>query len=232
MAAVVKAVYNYGVSAYAYDTAKEAHSYKLIPEYGTNYTAAEDTLGKWQTCEYCHKKSYTQYATAVNSSDYKKTTKDGPYEYIYVGGDRTQAKSYQKTDTRAALACTTVNMKPNGSQTYTFKVNVEKTTDYKIIIRMRNTNNNKTNAQGYNEEYQLNKTLTLKVNDTQKTISDDVILKASPEFNGGAVFDEYVLTVENLQAGENIITLTFTRESNDATGKPKGGYLQYMRLEG
>lgn len=77
---------------------------------------------------------------------------------------------------------------------------------------MRNTSNNKPNAQGYNEEYQLNKTLTLKVNDTQKTISDDVVLKASPEFNGGAVFDEYVLTVENLQAGENTITLTFKSE--------------------
>ena len=45
------------------------------------------------------------------------------------------------------------------------------------------------------------------------------------------MFDEYVLTVENLQAGENTITLTFKSESNDATGKPKGGYLQYMRLE-
>lgn len=232
MAAVVKAVYNYGVSAYAYDTAKEAHSYKLIPEYGTDYAAAEATLGKWQTCEYCNKKSYTQYATAVNSSGNTKTTETGPYEYIYVGGDRTQASSYKKTDTRVALASTTYNIQQSGTQVYTFKVNVEKTTDYKIIIRMRNTSNNKPNAQGYNEEYQLNKTLTLKVNDTQKTISDDVVLKASPEFNGGAVFDEYVLTVENLQAGENTITLTFKSESNDATGKPKGGYLQYMRLEG
>lgn len=232
MAAVVKAVYNYGVSAYAYDTAKEAHTYKLIPEYGTDYAAAENTLGKWQTCEYCHKKTYTQYATKVNSGGNTKTTKDGPYEYIYVSGDRTQEKSYQKTDMRAALASTTYNMQQSGTQDYTFTVNVEKTTDYKIIIRMRNTSNNKPRAQGYNEEYQLNKTLTLKVNDTQKTISDDVVLKASPEFSGGAVFDEYVLTVENLQAGENKITLTFTRESNDATGKPKGGYLQYMRLEG
>lgn len=232
MAAVVKAVYNYGVSAYAYDTAKEAHTYKLIPEYGTDYAAAENTLGKWQTCEYCNKKSYTQYATAVNDKGNTKTTETGPYEYVYIGGDRTQKSSYQKTDTRVALASTTYNMQQSGTQVYTFTVNVEKTTDYKIIIRMRNTSNNKPGAQGYNEEYQLNKTLTLKVNDTQKTISDDVVLKASPEFSGGAVFDEYVLTVENLQAGENKITLTFTRESNDDTGKPKGGYLQYMRLEG
>ena len=228
MAAVVKAVYNYGVSAYAYDTAKEAHSYKLIPEYGTDYAAAEDTLGKWQTCEYCNKKSYTQYATAVNSSGYTKTTKDGPYEYIYVGGDRTQASSYKKTDTRAALACTTVNMKPNGSQTYTFKVTAT-AGKAKVIIRARNTTLDSTKK--YNEEYQLNKSLTLTINGTDKKIPSSVVLKKSPEIEGGAVFDEYQLTVADLVEGENTITLTFKSESNDGSGKPKGLYLQYLRLE-
>ena len=228
MAAVVKAVYNYGVSAYAYDTAKEAHSYKLIPEYGTDYAAAEATLGKWQTCEYCNKKSYTQYATAVNSSGNTKTTKDGPYEYIYVGGDRTQVSSYKKTDTRAALASTTYNIKQSGTQVYTFKVTAT-AGEVKVIIRMRNTTLNSSN---YNEEYQINKSLSLTVNGTNKEISSSVVLKASPEINGGAVFDEYELAIADLIDGENTITLTFKKESNDATGKPKGGYLQYMRLEG
>lgn len=232
MAAVVKAVYNYGVSAYAYDTAKEAHTYKLIPEYGTDYTAAENTLGKWQTCEYCHKKSYTQYATKVNSGNYAKTTLNGPYEYVYIGGDRTQLSSYKKTDTRVALASTTYDMKDSGKpQVYTFKVTATagEVGEVKVIIRMRNTTLNSSN---YNEEYQINKSLSLTVNGTNKEISSSVVLKASPEINGGAVFDEYILTVENLQAGENTITLTFKSESNDAKGKPKGGYLQYMRLEG
>ena len=228
MAAVVKAVYNYGVSAYAYDTAKEAHSYKLIPEYGTDYTAAEATLDKWQTCEYCNKKSYTQYATAVNSSDYKKTTKDGPYEYIYVGGDRTQASSYQKTDTRVALASTTFNIKQSGTQVYTFKVTAA-AGKAKVIIRARNTTLNST--KNYNEEYQLNKSLTLTVNGTDKKVPSSVVLKKSPEIDGGAGFDEYQLTVVDLVDGENTITLTFKSESNDDTGKPKGLYLQYLRLE-
>ena len=226
MAAVVKAVYNYGVSAHAYDTAKEAHSYKLIPEYGTNYTAAEDTLGKWQTCEYCHKKSYTQYATAVNSDGITKTTETGPYEYIYVGGDRISADSYTRSDTCVNLASTSWNMK-SGTQVYTFKVTAT-AGKAKVIIRARNTNQNKSN---YNEEYQLNKSLTLTINGTDKKIPSSVILKASPEFSDGAAFDEYQLTVANLVDGENTITLTFKAESDDNTGKPKGLYLQYLRLE-
>lgn len=228
MAAVVKAVYNYGVSAYAYDTAKEAHTYKLIPEYGTDYAAAGNTLGKWQTCEYCHKKTYTQYATAVNDKGNTKTTETGPYEYIYIGGDRTQEKSYQKTDTRAALASTTYNIKQNGTQVYTFKVTAT-AGEVKVIIRMRNTT---LNSSGYNEEYQINKSLSLTVNGTNKEISSSVVLKASPEITGGAVFDEYELAVADLIDGENTITLTFKAESKDNSGKPKGGYLQYMRLEG
>lgn len=228
MAAVVKAVYNYGVSAHAYDTAKEAHSYKLIPEYGTDYAAAEDTLGKWQTCEYCNKKSYTQYATAVNPSGNTKTTETGPYEYIYVGGDRTQASSYKKTDTRAALASTSYNMGTKGSQVYTFKVTAA-AGKAKVIIRARNTTLNSTKE--YNEEYQLNKSLALTVNGTDKKVPSSVVLKKSPEIDGGAVFDEYQLTVANLVDGENTITLTFKAESDDNTGKPKGLYLQYLRLE-
>ena len=228
MAAVVKAVYNYGVSAYAYDTAKEAHSYKLIPEYGTDYAAAEDTLGKWQTCEYCGKKTYTQYATKVNSGNYAKTTLNGPYEYVYIGGDRTQLSSYKKTDTRVALASTTFDMKNSGTQVYTFKVTAT-AGEVKVIIRMRNTT---LNSSGYNEEYQINKSLSLTVNGTNKEISSSVVLKKSPEFSGGAVFDEYELAVADLIDGENTITLTFKAESNDNSGKPKGGYLQYMRLEG
>lgn len=233
MAAVVKAVYNYGVSAYAYDTAKEAHSYKLIPEYGTDYAAAEDTLDKWQTCEYCNKKSYTQYATAVNSSgNIKKTHSDdgqnlGPYEYIYVGGDRTQVSSYKKTDTRAALASTSFNMN-GGAQTYAFKV-VANAGKAKVIIRARNTTFDSTKT--YNEAYQLNKSLTLNINGTDKNISSSVILKESPDIDGGAVFDEYQLAVADLVDGENTVTLTFKRESNDGSGKAKGCYLQYMRLE-
>ena len=226
MAAVVKAVYNYGVSAHAYDTAKEAHSYKLIPEYGTNYTAAEDTLGKWQTCEYCHKKSYTQYATAVNSDGITKKTADGIHEYIYNGGDRISADSYTRSDTCVNLASTSWNMK-SGTQVYTFKVTAT-AGKAKVIIRARNTNNNKSN---YNEEYQLNKSLTLTINGTDKKIPSSVILKASPEFSDGAAFDEYQLTVANLVDGENTITLTFKAESDDNTGKPKGLYLQYLRLE-
>ena len=227
MAAVVKAVYNYGVSAYAYDTAKEAHTYKLIPEYGTDYAAAEATLDKWQTCEYCNKKSYTQYATAVNPSGNTKTTKDGPYEYIYVGGDRTQVSSYKKTDTRAALASTSFNMN-GGAQTYAFKV-VANAGKAKVIIRARNTTFDSTKT--YNEAYQLNKSLTLNINGTDKNISSSVILKESPDIADGAVFEEYQLAVADLIDGENTVTLTFTRESNDGSGKAKGCYLQYMRLE-
>lgn len=226
MAAVVKAVYNYGVSAYAYDTAKEAHSYKLIPEYGTDYAAAEDTLGKWQTCEYCNKKSYTQYATAVNSDGTTKKTADGIHEYIYNGGDRISADSYTRSDTCVNLASTSWNMK-SGTQVYTFKVTAT-AGKAKVIIRARNTNKNKSN---YNEEYQLNKSLALTINGTDKKIPSSVILKASPEFSDGAAFDEYQLTVANLVDGENTITLTFKAESNDNTGKPKGLYLQYLRLE-
>lgn len=226
MAAVVKAVYNYGVSAYAYDTAKEAHSYKLIPEYGTDYTAAEATLGKWQTCEYCNKKSYTQYATAVNSDGTTKKTADGIHEYIYNGGDRISADSYTRSDTCVNLASTSWNMK-SGTQVYTFKVTAT-AGKAKVIIRARNTNKNKSK---YNEEYQLNKSLTLTINGTDKKIPSSVILKASPEFSDGAAFDEYELTVANLVDGENTITLTFKAESDDNTGKPKGLYLQYLRLE-
>ena len=228
MAAVVKAVYNYGVSAYAYDTAKEAHTYKLIPEYGTDYTAAEATLGKWQTCEYCGKKTYTQYATAVNDKGNTKTTETGPYEYVYIGGDRTQESSYQKTDTRAALASTSFNMGTNGSQTYTFKVTAT-AGKAKVIIRARNTTLDSTKK--YNEEYQLNKSLTLTVNGTDKKVPSSVVLKKSPEINGGAVFDEYQLTVADLVEGENTITLTFKAESIDGGNKAKGLYLQYLRLE-
>lgn len=226
MAAVVKAVYNYGVSAYAYDTAKEAHTYKLIPEYGTDYTAAENTLGKWQTCEYCHKKSYTQYATIVNSDGTTKKTADGIHEYIYNGGDRISADSYTRSDTCVNLASTSWNMK-SGTQVYTFKVTAT-AGKAKVIIRARNTNKNKSN---YNEEYQLNKSLTLTINGTDKKIPSSVILKASPEFSDGAAFDEYELTVANLVDGENTITLTFKAESDDNTRKPKGLYLQYLRLE-
>ena len=226
MAAVVKAVYNYGVSAYAYDTAKEAHSYKLIPEYGTDYAAAEATLGKWQTCEYCGKKTYTQYATAVNSDGTTKKTADGIHEYIYNGGDRISADSYTRSDTCVNLASTSWNMK-SGTQVYTFKVTAT-AGKAKVIIRARNTNKNKSN---YNEEYQLNKSLTLTINGTDKKIPSSVILKASPEFSDGAAFDEYELTVANLVDGENTITLTFKAESDDNTGKPKGLYLQYLRLE-
>lgn len=226
MAAVVKAVYNYGVSAYAYDTAKEAHSYKLIPEYGTDYAAAEATLGKWQTCEYCGKKTYTQYATAVNSDGTTKKTADGIHEYIYNGGDRISADSYTRSDTCVNLASTSWNMK-SGTQVYTFKVTAT-AGKAKVIIRARNTNKNKSN---YNEEYQLNKSLALTINGTDKKIPSSVILKASPEFSDGAAFDEYELTVANLVDGENTITLTFKAESNDNTGKPKGLYLQYLRLE-
>ena len=235
MAAVVKAVYNYGVSAYAYDTAKEAHTYKLIPEYGTDYTAAENTLGKWQTCEYCHKKSYTQYATAVNDKgNIKKTHSDdglnlGPYEYVYMGGDRTQLSSYKKTDTRVALASTSFNMGTNGSQTYIFKVTAT-AGKAKVIIRARNTTLD--SAKKYNEEYQLNKSLTLTVNGTDKKVPSSLVLKKSPEIIGGAVFDEYQLTVADLVEGENTITLTFKAESIDGSGnKAKGLYLQYLRLE-
>lgn len=226
MAAVVKAVYNYGVSAYAYDTAKEAHTYKLIPEYGTDYAAAENTLGKWQTCEYCNKKTYTQYATKVNSDGTTKKTADGIHEYIYNGGDRISADSYTRSDTCVNLASTSWNMK-SGTQVYTFKVTAT-AGKAKVIIRARNTNKNKSN---YNEEYQLNKSLTLTINGTDKKIPSSVILKASPEFSDGAAFDEYELTVANLVDGENTITLTFKAESDDNTRKPKGLYLQYLRLE-
>ena len=227
MAAVVKAVYNYGVSAYAYDTAKEAHTYKLIPEYGTDYAAAENTLDKWQTCEYCHKKTYTQYATAVNSSGVTKKTSDGIHEYVYNGGDRTSVDSYTRSDTCVNFANTSWNMK-SGTQVYTFKVTAT-AGEVKVIIRMRNTTLNSSN---YNEVYQINKSLSLTVNGTNKEISSSVVLKASPEITGGAVFDEYELAVADLIDGENTITLTFKAESNDNSRKPKGGYLQYMRLEG
>lgn len=227
MAAVVKAVYNYGVSAYAYDTAKEAHTYKLIPEYGTDYTAAEATLGKWQTCEYCGKKTYTQYATAVNSSGVTKKTSDGIHEYVYNGGDRTSVDSYTRSDTCVNFANTSWNMK-SGTQVYTFKVTAT-AGEVKVIIRMRNTTLNSSN---YNEEYQINKSLSLTVNGTNKEISSSVVLKESPEITGGAVFDEYELAIADLIDGENTITLTFKAESNDNSRKPKGGYLQYMRLEG
>lgn len=227
MAAVVKAVYNYGVSAYAYDTAKEAHTYKLIPEYGTDYTAAEATLGKWQTCEYCNKKSYTQYATAVNSSGVTKKTSDGIHEYVYNGGDRTSVDSYTRSDTCVNFANTSWNMK-SGTQVYTFKVTAT-AGEVKVIIRMRNTTLNSSN---YNEEYQINKSLSLTVNGTNIEIPSSVVLKKSPEFSGGAVFDEYELAIADLIDGENTITLTFKAESNDNSRKPKGGYLQYMRLEG
>lgn len=226
MAAVVKAVYNYGVSAYAYDTAKEAHSYKLIPEYGTDYAAAEDTLGKWQTCEYCNKKSYTQYATAVNSSGVTKKTSDGIHEYVYNGGDRTSVDSYTRSDTCVNFANTSWNMK-SGTQVYTFKVTAT-AGKAKVIIRARNTNKNKSK---YNEEYQLNKSLTLTVNGTDKKVPSSVVLKKSPEFSDGAAFDEYELAIADLIDGENTITLTFKAESDDNTGKPKGLYLQYLRLE-
>lgn len=219
---IAKAVYNYGKSTVNYRDEHTSHNFS-------------GDYGIWVSCDSCETQSWTQNATAVNSNGITKTTETGPYEYVLKdGGDITNINDYTKTNTRIALSSVSYNLGQGTNQDFSYTVNVTEGGLAKVIVRMRNTNQN--TARNANDPYQLNKTLKLYKGsiseENEILISNDVILKYEPEISGGAVFYEYTLGITNLEVGDNTIILHFFKSGEiDASGKPRGGYLQYMRLE-
>lgn len=224
---LAKAVYNYGKSATTY-----SHTHSFLGTYDFN-----GTFGSWTTCDSGDSESWAELATVGNSTGNIKDTTNGPFEYVLnEGGDITKISDYTKTNVRVPLSSTSYNLKSSANFDYTYTVNADTAGYAKVIVRMRNTNTITLSAtEKANGEFQLNKTLHLYkgsiASENEIAISDSAVLKYTPEFSDGSVFYEYELGVINLSAGDNTIILRFSQAGNDVSGKPKGGYLQYVRLE-